>query len=263
MFSTIYFFNTFEKTNNTHPMKTRLLLFILIFKFVAAQSQEVLNRYPDYQVPYIGGYEAYYKDFHDIIIEQKLQPCPNKEEIYQFSVLVQADASIQFIRDFNTKIVESNKCAYNLARTVAKFQKGWKPAVVKNVKTSAVARFIIFPDDFLSNYREGYYPAFQLPIYNNYEKDHINRFREELVSRLDLRRFSWNDIFTIESEFVITKEGKLEDAILTKKTGLEEFDRMIIHTFKGMKKKWKPATINGQPVDFRFRLMLKGSTDPS
>ena len=135
--------------------------------------------------------------------------------------------------------------------------------MVKNVKTSAVARFIIFPDDFFSNYREGYYPAFQLPIYNNYEKDHINRFREELVSRLDLRRFSWNDIFTIESEFVITKEGKLEDAILTKKTGLEEFDRMIIHTFKGMKKKWKPATINGQPVDFRFRLMLKGSTDPS
>jgi len=245
-------------------MKTKLF-FVLIFliKFSVANSQtEVLQRYPENQMPYANGYVGYYKDFHDIVVEKKLQSCSNKNEIYQFSVLIKPDSSIQFIRDLNPKVVESNKCAYNLAREVAKYQNGWKPAVVDGIEQSAVARFIIFPDDFFNNYRDGYYPLFTAPVYNNYGKDNIDRFRKELIARFDLRRFSWNDIFTVETEFTITKDGKLEDIILTKKTGLEEFDRMIFLTFKGMKKKWAPATINGQPIDFRYRLTLKAITDP-
>ena len=246
-------------------MKNKLILtIILLLKFCFANSQtEILQKYPENQIPYEGGYVGYYKDFHDIIIEEKLQPCANKQEIYQFSVLIKPDSAIQFVRDLNPKVVEANKCAYNLAREVAKYQKGWKPASINGMNQSAVARFIIFPDDFFSNYREGYYPLFNAPVYNNYGKDHLDRFRKELVAMLDLRRFSWNDIFTVETEFTISKEGKLEDMILTKKTGLEEFDRMIILTFKGMKKKWSPATINGQPIEFRYRLTLKAITDPS
>lgn len=246
-------------------MKRKLLLIVLfLFHFSMVSSQtEILQSFPNFQLPYVGGYEAYYKDFQDIVIEKQLQPCANKSELYQFSVLVQPDSSIQFVKDLNTKVVEANKCAYNLAREVAKYQKGWNPAVVDNLKKSAVARFIIFPDDFFSNYRPGYYPAFIAPVYNNYGKDNINRFRKELVSKFDLKRFSWNDIFTVETEFVITKEGKLQDAILTKKTGLEEFDRMIINTFRQMKKKWSPATINGQPIDYRYRLTLRAVTDTS
>ncbi|KFC23483.1 energy transducer TonB [Epilithonimonas lactis] len=244
-------------------MKNKLLITLLfVFNFFIVQSQtQILERYPDYQLPYKGGYEAYYKDFHDIIVDKKLQPCSNKNEIYQFSVLIRPDSSIQFIKDLNPKIVESNKCAHDLAREVAKYQKGWNPALVNNINQSAVARFMIFPDDLFSNYREGYVPIFTSPVYNNYGDDHIVRFRKELLARFDLRRFSWNDIFTVETEFTITKEGKLEDAILTKKTGLEEFDRMILLTFKGMKKKWTPASINGQPIDFRYRLTLKAITD--
>lgn len=244
-------------------MKTKLILIVVfLFHFSVANSQtEILQKYPENQTPYEGGYVGYYKDFHDIIIEKKLHPCSNKQEIYQFSVLIKPDSSIQFIRDLNPKVVEANKCAYNLAREVAKYQKGWKPASVDGNNQSAVARFIIFPDDFFNNYREGYYPLFNGPIYNNYGKDHLDHFRKELVARLDLRRFSWNDIFTVETEFTINKEGKLEDIILTKKTGLDEFDRMILLTFKGMKKKWTPATINGQPIDFRFRLTLRATTD--
>lgn len=245
-------------------MKTKLFfVLIFLFKFSVAHSQtEVLQRYPENQIPYNGGYIGYYKDFYDIVVEKKLQPCSNKNEIYQFSVLIKPDSSIQFIRDLNTKVVESNKCTYNLAREVAKYQNGWNPASVNSMKQSAVARFIIFPDDFFNNYREGYYPLFTVPVYNNYGKDNIDRFRKELIAKLDLRRFSWNDIFTVETEFTITKEGKLEDVILTKKTGLDEFDRMIILSFKDMKKKWAPATINEQPIDFRFRLTLKAITDP-
>ena len=242
-------------------MKIFLLAITLLISSSASSQTQILERYPDHQLPYKGGYEAYYKDFHDIIIDKKIQPCSNKNEIYQFSVLIRPDSSIQFIKDLNAKVVEPNKCAHDLAREVAKYQKGWNPALVNQIKQSAVARFMIFPDDLFNNYKEGYYPIFTSPVYNNYGKDHIDRFRKELVARFDLRRFSWNDIFTVETEFTITKEGKLEDAILTKKTGVDEFDKMILLTFKGMKKKWTSASINGQPTDFRYRLTLKASTD--
>lgn len=239
-----------------------ILMLILLLRFSLAYSQtDILERFPENQMPYEGGYKGYYKDFHDIIVEKKLQPCTNSGELYQFSVLIQPDSSIQFIRDLNTKVVETNRCAYNLAREVAKYQKGWKPALVDGIKRAAVARFIVFPDDFFNNYRAGYYPLFNAPVYNDYGKDHLEHFRKELVSKLDLRRFSWNDIFTVETEFMITKDGKLTDAVLTKKTGLEEFDKMVLMTFKDMKKKWKPATVNGQPIDFRFRLTLRAVTD--
>lgn len=137
-------------------MKYKLILIIILLKFSAASSQtQILERYPDHQLPYKGGYEAYYKDFHDIIIDKKLQPCSNKNEIYQFSVLVRPDSTIQFIKDLNAKVVESNKCTHDLAREVAKYQKGWSPALINNIKQSAVARFMIFPDDLFNNYREG------------------------------------------------------------------------------------------------------------
>ena len=80
---------------------------------------------------------------------------------------------------------------------------------------------------------------------------------------VDVRRFGWNDLFTVEAEFIITKEGKMKDIILTKKTGLEEFDRMIFYAFKDMRKTWKPATVNGQPIDFRFKYQLTAITDPA
>lgn len=245
-------------------MKNKLFFFYFIIiqcAFSFAQTN-ILERFPDNQIPYTGGYKAYYKDFHDIITEKGLKPCDNKQELYQFSVLIKQDSTIQFIKDLNPKVVEANKCAYNLAREVAKYQAGWNPALVNLMPKSAVARFIIYPDDLFSSYQDGYLPNFTAPVYNFYEKDHIKNFRKELVNKLDLKRFSWNDVFTVEAEFTVTKDGKLQDIILTKKTGLEEFDRMIVYTFKEMRKKWKPATINGLPVDFRYRMALVGSTDP-
>lgn len=46
----------------------------------------------------------------------------------------------------------------------------------------------------------------------------------------------------------------------------KEFNRAlnyaVFYAFKDMKKKWKPATINGQPIDFRFKYQLTAITDP-
>jgi len=90
----------------------------------------------------------------------------------------------------------------------------------------------------------------------------MEAFRKQLIANFNLKRFAWNDVFTVEAEFIISKEGKMKDIVLTKKTGIEEFDRMIYFAFKDMRKKWKPATINGNTVDYRYKYHLSALTDP-
>lgn len=239
----------------------KVLTFCLLGFFSLLFSQRILDRYPDYQVPYIGGYAQFYKDFHNVLVEENLQPCANKNEIYQFSVLITPDSSIRFIKDLNEKVVAENKCTHDLAREVAKYLTGWNPANVNGEKVNAVASFIIYPHDLFAENKTDYAPNFTYPVYNFYEKDHMKHFNKELKNKFIMKRFDWNDQFTMEVEFVVGADGKMKDILLTKKTGLEEFDRMVFYTFKEMKKKWKPATINGQPVDFRYKYTLSALTD--
>ena len=126
-------------------------IYFLLFLFPLMISAQILSKYPNNQSPYIGGYEAYYKDLHDIIVEENLKPCTNKSEFYQFSVLVKTDSTISFIKDSNLDYFSKNKCAAELARTAAKYQSKWNPATVDGIKQPAVATFMIFPDDLFQN----------------------------------------------------------------------------------------------------------------
>ena len=63
-------------------------------------------------------------------------------------------------------------------------------------------------------------------------------------------------------EFIITKDSKIENILMIKSSSHEELDKQIVFGIKSTKKLWKPATINGQPVDYRYRLQLNAVTDP-
>ncbi|MFC4685948.1 energy transducer TonB [Epilithonimonas pallida] len=89
----------------------------------------------------------------------------------------------------------------------------------------------------------------------------MTHFWKELRNNLELKRFNWNNIFTVDTEFTITKEGRLEEPLLTKPTGLAEFDRMVIYGLKRMKKKWESAKVNGLPVNYRVKFTFSGVTD--
>lgn len=248
-------------------INAQILKFIRIFIFLFLMSPsfsnaQILEHYPRNQVPYIGGYESYYKDFHDIIIDQNLQPCADKTEFYQLNLLVNPDRTISFIKDHNEKNIGKNKCAYDLAREVAKYQSNWNAATVDGIPKPAVATFYIFPDDLFNRYLEGYYPAITFPAYGNYENNGIEEFRKGIVNRIDVRGFDWNDRFNVIVEFIITKEAKIEDIVMIKSSSMIEFDKRIAYGILSTKKKWKPATINGKPIDYRYRLTLNAVTDP-
>lgn len=238
--------------------KLYFLFFFIPFLF----SAQILENFPKYQVPYQGGYEGFYKDFHEIAIAKNLQPCENKGEFYQLKLLINEDKSVSFIKDHNTQNIENNKCAYNLAREAAQYLKGWNAATVDGFPKAAVANFLIFPDDLFGNYQENYTPNFKMPIYGNYKGNGQEEFRKGIVNRIDLRRFDWNDKFDVIFEFIITKDNKLENIVMIKSSSMVEFDKQVVFGIKSTAKRWKAATVNGIPVDCKYLLRLNAITDP-
>lgn len=212
--------------------------------------------YPREQDAYIGGQEQFYKDFHQILIDKKLKPCENKNEVYYMKILVNEDASIKYVKDHtNTEMAAKNKCAYDLGLHVAGYLKKWNPVVIDGIKKQAVAGFFIIPDALFENYKEGYIPQADPASFQNMP-DGINKFRGEVVKRIDLTGYKWDKGFQLVVDFVVNAEGNISDIHLEQSSGVKEFDNRIIDGIKSIRKKWSPAKVGGIPVSYRFRLPL-------
>ena len=229
---------------------------------VARLEEYPIHFHDDMEVVYVlEGSVGLKNGYYNYVLKQGDIFILNDREIHSFTKT--SEDNMVMMMQLNLDYFSKNKCAAELARTAAKYQSKWNPATVDGIKQPAVATFMIFPDDLFQNDKITYSPTMTYPRYGGFEKNHLDYFRKQLLVNVDVRRFGWNDLFTVEAEFIITKEGKMKDIILTKKTGLEEFDRMIFYAFKDMRKTWKPATVNGQPIDFRFKYQLTAITDPA
>ena len=199
---------------------------VFVFCFINALYNAQFDYFPKDQSPYNEGVQNYYKDFHKIVIEKGLKPCYNKDEMYNFKVLISSDATIKFVKDTDEKDVLDNKCAFDLAREVAKYQTGWKPAVINGEKKAAIAHFIVYPDDLFEKYKEGY-DSSDTYVFPSYEGG-INEFRKKVSNAIDLSRFNWKGKFKVVARFVVEKDGSLSNIILEESSGLKEFDEMVI-----------------------------------
>lgn len=219
-------------------------------------NAQVLDEYPKNQDFYEGGEVALYKDIHQVLKDSELQPCEDKKQIYLVKLLITEDGTIKYIKDdINKEYAESNKCAYNLGlKAVSKMNK-WKPLMINGEKKSSIASFHIFPDALFDKYKEGYVLQSTDALFEG-SKDGINKFRSVLVKKIDISGFQWKEAFKLVSTFVVNKEGTIEDIKLENSSGVAEFDQRIINGIKSVKKKWTPATIEGMPVKYRFRLPL-------
>ncbi|MBK1894932.1 energy transducer TonB [Chryseobacterium paridis] len=220
--------------------------------------------YPKGQDAYEGGDVQFYKDFHQILKDKGLKPCENKNEVHILKLVVFEDASIKYVIDeLNPDSTIKSKCAFELSLEVLKYMDKWKPAVLDNVKKPALTRFIIFPDALFDKYKEGYVAENFEEIAGFGKKEGmpggINAFRAEVVKNIDLRGFVWNKAFQLVVTFVINREGKLVDLQLVESSGNKEFDERILDGIRSIRKKWTPATIHGEPVNYRFRLPLSFS----
>lgn len=235
---------------------------VLVLGFLSNYLFSQIPNFPSYQVPYEGGYEGFYQDFHQVMEEKKLQSCP-ANEVYVFSVLINPDKKIGFVKELNEEYLAKTKCTYDLIKSVLPYLENWKPAVIDGISQVSKATFVVYSDDLANEIPAGYFPNFTYPVYGEFkDKKNSEHFRKELINKIDTRRFNWYDRFAIIVDFIVNKEGKMEDVKMIKSSGSEEFDRYVIGGFKNIKHRWKPATINGNPIDYRIQFTLTGVTDP-
>ena len=232
----------------------KIVICCFLSAFAFCFAQDFLGRFPEGQNDYVGGNVAFYKEFHQILIDKKIEPCENKNEIYSLRLLVTEEKSIKYIKEEDEELLKQNKCTYDLARRVVKYMDNWNSATVDGKKVPSLTSFIIIPDQLFDKFTDGYDPV-ELSTPADYEGG-ISAFRKKVYQSIDLSRFSFDGIFKLAVTFTILPDGKMGDVELTESSGLPEFDKMVLSGIRSIRNKWTPAKIGGIGVSSKFRLPL-------
>lgn len=233
--------------------------YALVFIFPSFFYTQILEYYPKGQTDYVGGNVQFYKDFHQVLKDKKLQPCENKKEAFSFRIVVYPDKKIKYVKSEDSESLEKNKCAFELTKEVAKYLTGWNPAIVDGNKVAAVTSFWIIPHELFQELPQGYDPVNDMEM-ATYEGG-INNFRKKVFQSIDLSRFTFTGTFRLEVTFIVETDGKMSDVQLAQSTGLKAFDDMVIKSISQIRNKWTPGNIHGIPVRYRFRLPLAFKMD--
>nr|WP_314493903.1 energy transducer TonB [uncultured Chryseobacterium sp.] len=232
------------------------ILLIISISISAQVGNESFYYYPHDQESYKGGDTEFYKDFHQILLDKKLRPCENKSELYLLKVIVNENGSVKYLKDeTNSEMAEKNKCAYDLGLQVVRYMDKWNPVEIDGEKKQGIVSYYIFPDALFENYKDGYSQEAEPAMLEGLPGG-INKFRAEVVKKINLYGFQWKQGFKLVALFTVNREGIIENVTLENSSGLPEFDKRIINGIKNVRKKWSPAKIHGTPVNYRFRLPL-------
>lgn len=216
-------------------------------------SQTIHEKYPDNQTDYIGGNVQFYKDFQQVLKDKNLEPCADKAENLHFRLVVYPDKSIKYVKS-EDPTVETYKCTFELSKQVVKYLKGWNPAEVNGEKVAAATTFLIIPSELFGEIKEGYDPINDLEM-AMYEGG-IQKFRKKVFQGIDISGYNFTGTFRMEATFYIERDGSMSNIELAQSSGLKVFDDMIITSLSKIKNKWKPGTIHGIPVRYKFRLPI-------
>ena len=229
----------------------KYLLFLLCSSSMF--SQTIHEKYPDNQTDYIGGNVQFYKDFQQVLKDKNLEPCADKAENLHFRLVVYPDKSIKYVKS-EDPTVETYKCTFELSKQVVKYLKGWNPAEVNGEKVAAATTFLIIPSELFGEIKEGYDPINDLEM-AMYEGG-IQKFRKKVFQGIDISGYNFTGTFRMEATFYIERDGSMSNIELAQSSGLKVFDDMIITSLSKIKNKWKPGTIHGIPVRYKFRLPI-------
>jgi len=234
------------------------LLYLLLFISSFLNSQTKVDIFPNDQHSYLGGRTNFYKDFQKVLLEKKLKPCANKNEFLSaYVVVLENDTAVLYDPEKLQK--SENQCARELTKEVVKNMPGWVSAKIDGNNKAAVAQYYIYPDAFFGNFKVGY-NAEDLIVYPTFEGG-IDAFRKEVMKRTDPQDFyvKGKGKVTVTALFVLDEKGEMENLKLENSSGLKEYDEMILRSIKKIKNKWKPATLHGVPVRFKFRMPMSFS----
>ncbi|WP_278552959.1 energy transducer TonB [Elizabethkingia bruuniana] len=230
----------------------KILLFTLLGSLFFAQQKEeavpaIYDKYPKGQSDYNGGNIQFYKELHQLIVDKKIQPCENKNELYLAKFVVYPDAAIKFVDEKEIDKIEENKCAYDLIKGLSIYLKGWKSAEIDGKKYTAITSKIIYPNILFENYSEGY-DINNYIVDSKFEKG-LDYFYKEIQNKAKLRRNWMNDGGKILVNLIIDKNGELNNIFIRESSsGNKKIDEDIINAIKSIDGKWTPTIIHGVPV---------------
>ena len=234
------------------------LFYFLLFISTFLSGQTQLITFPNDQHSYLGGKTNFYKDFQKVLLEKKLKPCDNKNEFLSaYVVVLENDTAVLYDPEKLQK--SENKCAREITKEVVKNMPGWVSAKIDGSPKAAVEQYYIYPDAFFNNFKAGY-NAEDLIVLPTFEGG-IDAFRKEVMKRSDPQDFyvKGKGKVTVTVLFVLDEKGEMENLKLENSSGLKEYDEMILRSIKKIKNKWKPATLHGVPVRFKFRMPMSFS----
>ncbi|WBV59154.1 hypothetical protein PFY12_08760 [Chryseobacterium camelliae] len=221
-----------------------LLMLLGLMNVLYAQT-EVLERYPYGQDFYAGGMNQLKKEMVKIVKEQNLAPCEGYEKYYM-PIVVYENATINYVKDFDTLEIQKNKCAFDFGRKIIPHLKRWIPAKENGKFIAAITKVEIQPF-FLINSRED--PS-KNEIKNPVYIKGMRRFSDE-VSSIFARKIKKNEDKRSFLAFVVNEKGEMQDfKVGGDYTESEKND--IIRELSKIKGKWTPATFNGIPLKYRL-----------
>lgn len=228
-----------------------MLFFIVFSLFVKAQNQYPYPFFPNDQHCYLGGFPEFYKEFHKILIEEKLKPCEKKDELFIAFIIINPDNKAVLLEN---NWSNENKCSYELAKEVIPKMDRWIPAKINGEEKSTIARVMFYMDDLFDKY-ETNYSIGKFVSKSNFD---VAKFRDDVIKRVDISGFviKGNQPLRIKTTFVINEKGELDEVEMVESSGLKEFDEMILYAIKQTlkNKKWEPAKVHDIAIKSRFYL---------
>lgn len=237
-------------------MKKLVLLLSWMLGLQFWNSQMVIyDGYPLGQDFYSGGRRNFYKELRQAMLDNGFQPCDSRKEIYTIPVLVKADGAINFVKDDDSVMISKNKCAFDLIRKSLPYLEKWTPAYDKknNEKVNAIVKIPFCPDDLFVNYKDTYTDPSDTEVMPSFPGG-INEFRNQIMNIVNVDGI--NSDMRVTLMFEISETGEI---INPKVDGVNPSSRFVKSAIVGLSKiksKWSPATKNGMPVKYRFRLPL-------
>lgn len=237
-------------------MIRRLLLLLLLGLMDILYAQTgVLERYPYGQDFYGGGMNQLKKEMVKIVKEQNLMPCNESYEKYSMPIVVYENATVSYVKDFDTLEIQRNKCAFDFGRKIIPYLKRWMPAKENGKFVAAITKIEIYPFFLINSKEDPSKNEIKNPAYIKGQ----SRFNDEVASIFS-RKISRNEDKRSFLIFIVNEKGEMEDfKVLGRYAESEKND--IIKELSKIKGKWTPATFNGIPLKYRLILPLAQEFD--
>lgn len=234
-------------------MNFKIFSLTLIFLSVCFNAQ-VLPGYPRGQDFYEGGPYGLLLDMIKVTRENKIKKCANNDEIYNPSVLVYPDATINFVKDFDSINIQKNKCAYDFAKALLPKLKKWKPAIVDSIKAKAIVKFQVAPFFLYNSKLDPKENVFTAPTYSNGHDELLKKIN--IVLTKDVLRET-TDYSLIA--FVINEQGKVINTYLTSDGISRFYSEKLSIQLSNLSGDWAPATFNSVPMTWFYIVALRPS----